>query len=73
MRSAEVGLLLGMSDSAHDAVLKVVGLVNHVLIGIVVRAEAARRCGVGCGPRKAQPVSLRRCATGWRACGTGWR
>ena len=43
--AAEVGLLLGMSDSAHDAVLKVVALVNHVLIGIVVvqKRRAVRR------------------------------
>jgi small-conductance mechanosensitive channel len=34
--AAEVGLLLGMSDSAHDALLKGVALVNHVLLGIVV-------------------------------------
>ncbi len=34
--AAEVGLLLGMSDPAHNAVLKIVALVNHVLMGIVV-------------------------------------
>ncbi|HEX4171231.1 MAG TPA: mechanosensitive ion channel domain-containing protein [Acetobacteraceae bacterium] len=34
--AAEVGLLLGMSDTAHDGLLKAVALVNHVLLGIVV-------------------------------------
>jgi small-conductance mechanosensitive channel len=33
---AEAGLLLGLSDSAHDAVLKAVGLVVHVFLAIVV-------------------------------------
>jgi small-conductance mechanosensitive channel len=43
--AAEVGLLLGMSDSAHDALLKAVALVNHILIGIVVvqQRRAVRR------------------------------
>ena len=27
---AEVGLLLGLSDTAHDALLKTVGLIDHV-------------------------------------------
>jgi small-conductance mechanosensitive channel len=34
--AAEVGLVLGMSDSAHDTLLKAVALVNHILLGIVV-------------------------------------
>ena len=34
--AAEVGLLLGLSDAAHDALLKAVGLVDHVLLAIVV-------------------------------------
>ena len=33
---AEVGLLLGLSDMAHDALLKVVGLIDHVFLGIIV-------------------------------------
>ena len=33
---AEVGLLLGLSDAAHDALLKTVGLVDHVFLGIIV-------------------------------------
>ena len=33
---AEVGLLLGLSDAAHDALLKAVGLVDHVFLGIIV-------------------------------------
>ncbi len=43
--AAEVGLLLGMSDAAHDAMLKTVALINHVLIGIVVvqKRRAVRR------------------------------
>ena len=43
--AAEVGLLLGMSDAAHDALLKAIALVNHVLIGIVVvqKRRAVRR------------------------------
>jgi moderate conductance mechanosensitive channel len=34
--AAEVGLLLGMSDSAHEALLQAVALMNHILLGIVV-------------------------------------
>ena len=33
---AEVGLLFGLSDAAHDALLKAVGLVDHVFLGIIV-------------------------------------
>jgi small-conductance mechanosensitive channel len=33
---AEAGLLLGLSDVAHDALLKTVGLVDHILLGIIV-------------------------------------
>ena len=33
---AEVGLLLGLSDSAHDALLKAVGLLDHVFLAIIV-------------------------------------
>ena len=33
---AEVGLLLGLSDAAHDALLKAVGLVDHIFLGIIV-------------------------------------
>ncbi|HXA20751.1 MAG TPA: mechanosensitive ion channel domain-containing protein [Acetobacteraceae bacterium] len=33
---AEVGLLLGLSDAAHDALLKAFGLVDHVFLGIIV-------------------------------------
>ncbi len=33
---AEVGLLLGLSDSAHEALLKAVGLVDHIFLGIIV-------------------------------------
>ena len=33
---AEVGLLLGLSDAAHDALLKTFGLVDHVFLGIIV-------------------------------------
>ena len=34
--AAEVGLLLGLSDPAHDALLKAVALVDHVLLAIIV-------------------------------------
>jgi len=34
--AAEVGLLLGLSDTAHTALLKAVGLVDHVLLAIIV-------------------------------------
>ena len=44
---AEVGLLLGLSDTAHDALLKAVGLVDHVFLGIIVLQQ--RRVGpAGC-------------------------
>jgi moderate conductance mechanosensitive channel len=33
---AVVGLLLGMSDAAHDALLKAVGLIDHIFLGIIV-------------------------------------
>jgi moderate conductance mechanosensitive channel len=33
---AEVGLLLGLSDAAHDALLKAFGLADHVFLGIIV-------------------------------------
>jgi small-conductance mechanosensitive channel len=33
---AEVGLLLGLSDAAHDALLKAVGLIVHVFLAIIV-------------------------------------
>jgi moderate conductance mechanosensitive channel len=33
---AEVGLLLGLSDAAHEALLKAVGLVDHIFLGIIV-------------------------------------
>ena len=33
---AEVGLLLGLSDEAHDALLKTVGLIDHVFLAIIV-------------------------------------
>ncbi|HEY2615996.1 MAG TPA: mechanosensitive ion channel domain-containing protein [Acetobacteraceae bacterium] len=42
---AEVGLLLGLSDAAHDAVQKAAGLVDHVFLGIIVlqQRRAVRR------------------------------
>jgi small-conductance mechanosensitive channel len=33
---AEVGLLLGLSDAAHEAFLKAVGLLDHIFLGIIV-------------------------------------
>ncbi|MEO9191103.1 MAG: mechanosensitive ion channel domain-containing protein [Acetobacteraceae bacterium] len=33
---AEVGLALGMSQPAHDGLLKIAGLINHVFIGVMV-------------------------------------
>jgi len=33
---AEVGLLLGLSDSAHDALLKAVVLLDHVFLAVIV-------------------------------------
>ena len=33
---AEVGLLLGMWDAAHDALLKAIGLVDHLFLAIIV-------------------------------------
>jgi small-conductance mechanosensitive channel len=32
----EAGLLLGLSDAAHDVLMKAVGLVDHVLVAIIV-------------------------------------
>lgn len=42
---AEVGLLLGLSDTAHDALLKAVGLIDHVFLAIIVlqRRRTVRR------------------------------
>ncbi len=34
--AAEVGLLLGLTYAAHDALLKAVGLLDHIFLGIVV-------------------------------------
>ncbi len=33
---AEVGLLLGLSENAHEALLKAVGLLDHIFLGIIV-------------------------------------
>jgi moderate conductance mechanosensitive channel len=33
---AEVGLLLGLSDAAHEALQKAAGLIDHVFLGIIV-------------------------------------
>lgn len=33
---AEVGLALGMSQPAHDGLLKIAGLINHVFMGVMV-------------------------------------
>ena len=33
---AEVGLLLGLSETAHEALLKAVGLLDHIFLGIIV-------------------------------------
>jgi small-conductance mechanosensitive channel len=33
---AEVGLLLGLSETAHQALLKAVGLLDHIFLGIIV-------------------------------------
>ena len=33
---AEVGLALGMSQPAHDGLLKITGLINHVFLGVMV-------------------------------------
>ena len=33
---AEVALLLGLSDAAHDALLKAIGLVDHIFLAIIV-------------------------------------
>jgi hypothetical protein len=33
---AEVGLLLGLTYTAHDALLKVVGLLDHIFLGIII-------------------------------------
>jgi small-conductance mechanosensitive channel len=42
---AEVGLLLGLSDTAHDALLKAVGLIDHIFLAIIVlqRRRTVRR------------------------------
>ena len=42
---AEVGLLLGLSDTAHGALLKAVGLIDHVFLAIIVlqRRRTVRR------------------------------
>ncbi len=42
---AEVGLLLGLSDAAHEAVLKAVGLLDHIFLAIIVlqRRRTVRR------------------------------
>ncbi len=39
---AEVGLLLGLSDTAHEALLKTVGLVDHIFLGIIVLQQRRR-------------------------------
>src|SRR4029079_13538880 len=33
---AEVGLLLGLSETAHEALLKAVGLADHVFLAVIV-------------------------------------
>ncbi len=42
---AEVGLLLGLSDVAHEALQKAAGLIDHVFLGIIVlqQRRAVRR------------------------------
>ncbi len=42
---AEVGLLLGLSDTAHEALLKFVGLIDHIFMAIIVlqRRRTVRR------------------------------
>jgi moderate conductance mechanosensitive channel len=42
---AEVGLLLGLSDAAHDALLKTIGLIDHTFLAIIVfqRRRTVRR------------------------------
>jgi small-conductance mechanosensitive channel len=39
---AEVGLLLGLSQAAHDGLLKVVALLDHVFLGIIVLQQRRR-------------------------------
>ncbi len=39
---AEVGLLLGLSDSAHDVLLKTVGLIDHVFVAIIILQQRRR-------------------------------
>ena len=59
----EVGLLLGLSDIAHDAFQKAVGLVLHVCLAIIVmqKRRAVRRRlrappeATGAGRHAAQP------------------
>jgi moderate conductance mechanosensitive channel len=42
---AEVGLLLGLSDTAHEALLKAIGLLDHIFLAIIVlqKRRAVRR------------------------------
>ena len=68
---AEVGLLLGLSDAAHDALLKAFGLVDHVFLGIIVLQQRTAVRQAIRAPGGRDRVRSPRCATGWRASGTG--
>ena len=68
----EIGLLLGMSEAAHQALLKSVGLVLHLCLAwLVLRNRRAVRAMIR-GPDGAMGVT-RGCATCSRRSGTGSR
>src|SRR5271166_3142168 len=58
---AETGLLLGLSDAAHEALLKAVGLVDHIFLGIIVLQQRRAVRGVLRAPEGATgPVAALR-------------
>jgi small-conductance mechanosensitive channel len=61
--SAEVGLLLGLSDAAHDGLLKAVVLADHILLGVIVMQQRRTVRGVLRAPEG---------ASGWVAALRDW-
>ena len=52
----EVGLLLGLSEVAHDALQKAIGLVLHVCLAIIVIQKRRRGARPGCAPPPGRPA-----------------
>jgi small-conductance mechanosensitive channel len=66
--AAEAGLLLGMTSAAHDALLKAVGLADHVFVGIIIFENRATIANWISGPVTASgtfAVFRRRTADIW--------